>query len=91
MAKTTIGYAHCPECDSVQAVQSDGLKHFIHCNDCNTFTHYQRKAAKNRIEEKLLTDLSEELEPLEPEPENKTLPEPPVKPKSFFEALADYL
>jgi len=67
MAKTTIGYSHCPECGSIQAVESDKLKFLIHCTDCKTFTHYQNKAAKNRILEKLLPDMTDELEPIEPE------------------------
>ncbi len=79
MAKVTIGYAHCPECDSVQAVESDRLKYLIHCTECLTFTHYQTKAAKNRIEQKLLPDMTDELEPIdEPEalePENTSEPE----------------
>ena len=108
MAKTTIGYSHCPECDSVQAVQSDGLKYLIHCSDCGTFTHYQRKEAKKRIEEKLLPEVTEELEPIEPEaainsqpelpaqktsiePEKKPEAETPEQPKSFFDAIAQYL
>ncbi len=100
MAKTTIGYSPCPECGSVQAVQSDGLKYLIHCTDCGTFTHYQRKEAKKRIEEKLLPEAFGELEPVEPElpaqessaePEQKPVTETPQQPKSFFDAIAQYL
>lgn len=106
MAKTTIGYSPCPECGSIQAVESDKLKYLIHCTDCKTFTHYQNKAAKNRIKDKLLPDISDELEPIEPEslieekPESQTITEPKEKPKtepdkpvprSFFDVLAQYL
>lgn len=106
MAKTTIGYSKCPECDSFQAVQSDGLKYFIHCTGCGTFTHYQRKEAKKRIEEKLLPEVSEELDIVEPAEEINTQQELPAQeksaepgkqpekteqPKSFFDAIAQYL
>ena len=100
MAKTTIGYAHCPECDSVQAVQSDGLKNFINCTECKTFTNYQSKVAKQRIEDKLLKDVSDTLEPVEKtdEPEQtieEKLETPTTdnpKPKrSLFEMIGDYL
>ena len=103
MAKVTIGYAHCPECDSIQAVESDRLKYLIHCTECKTFTHYQTKAAKNRIEQKLLPDMTGELEPIDepesPEPETtskqETTPveelEKPKGKRSFLDMIGQYL
>ncbi len=92
MAKTTIGYSPCPECGSIQAVESDGLKYLIHCTDCKTFTHYQNKVAKNRIVNKLLPDVSDELEVIEAEQQPVTQPietttsqpemQPEAKPKT---------
>jgi len=78
MATTIKGTSPCPECGSTQSVKSDGRKYFIHCTECKTFTHYQNKDAKKRIEAKIIP-----IEAPETPPEtNKTKTEQaPVKPK----------
>ena len=82
MRKTTKGYSRCPGCDALQPVMTDGFKYFIHCSECHTFTHYQVKSAKNRLEEKLLPDLTDELEvlPAEAEPAKEIAQTPAIKP-----------
>jgi len=92
---TIKGQAPCPECGSTQDVKHDGRKFYIPCTECRTMTSYQSKAAKERIEKKLV--------PVDPVPETpetieKEKPkEPPKKPRmakpanattgSFFDSL----
>ena len=61
MPTTIKGTSKCPECGSEQSVKHDGRKYFISCTECRTFTSYQSKAAKERIEKR--------LKPIDPVPE----------------------
>jgi hypothetical protein len=95
MAKP-IGNATCPECGHNETVMSDGRKFYIKCGaeSCRTFTNYQAKPAKARIQ-KRLTGLG-------PEPESEPVKKPDPPPKqpektevttkrssSFFDSLED--
>ena len=103
MPKTIKGHAHCPECKQQQPVQYDGKKYFISCTHCRTFTSYQAKEAKARIqarltpvvvpEEKENTPLENQPEPVQGTPEIKTTGKPykPVKTPSFLESLSEFL
>jgi len=53
MPTTIKGHVPCPECQSTQEVKHDGRKYFISCTECKTFTNYQSKIAKARIEGRL--------------------------------------
>ena len=104
MPKVTKGHAHCPECNEIQAVQFDGKKYFISCTHCRTFTSYQSKQAKARIQQRL-TPLPEpeakpETQPVEEQseavtgtPDIKTNNQPfkPVNTPSFLESLSEFL
>lgn len=99
MSKVTKGHADCPECHEQQPVQFDGKKYFINCTHCRTFTSYQSKAAKARIQERLTPlpepDMTETEQPdnVPGTPAIKTNAKPykPVNTKSFFESLNEYL
>jgi len=69
MASKAIGQANCPECGHTETVMNDGRKSYIKCSapDCRTFTNYQAKTSKERIQKRLTAI---------PEPE----PAPPVDP-----------
>lgn len=117
MPKTTVGYAHCPECNSKQQVYFDSRKHFIHCSECKTLSSYQSHAACARLlermtpndlpeKEAILPEISEppipdepelaaanaiDVSPEKPEPLPKPKPNEPVKPRSFFDIIAENL
>jgi|GEM_PF-1543733 len=101
MPKVIKGHAKCPECGDTQPVQFDSKKYFISCTACRTFTSYQSKEAKARIQNRL-TPLPEPAnepepkpEPVEGDPETKTNNQA-YKPVStpatnFLESLLDAL
>ncbi len=100
MPKTTKGHANCPECNDTQPVQFDGKKYFINCTSCRTFTSYQSKEAKARIQNRLTpieepepVNVEKKPETIEGTPELKTNGQPfkPVKTKSFIESLGEFL
>ena len=100
MPKETKGHANCPECNDTQAVQFDGRKYFISCTNCRTFTSYQSKEAKARIQQRLTPITTPEPEPQENQPEPiqgtpdiKTTGKPykPVNTPSFLESLSEFL
>ena len=99
MPKTLKGHANCPECSDTQPVQFDGKKYFISCSHCRTFTSYQSKEAKARIQHRL-TPVAETISEPEEQPERvdgtptiktNTQPYKPVHAKGFLDALAEYL
>lgn len=73
---SSIGQATCPECGHLETVMSDGRKYYIKCSadNCRVFTNFQAKAAKLRIQNRLIPV----TEP-EPPPKN-TAASPPEKP-----------
>jgi len=99
MPKEVKGHANCPECQTHQAVQFDGKKYFISCTDCRTFTSYQSKEAKARIQNRLIpviepvNEPKEKSEPVQGTPEIKTNAQPyrPVRTPSFLESLNEFL
>ncbi len=103
MPKTIKGHSHCPECHEPQPVQYDGKKYFISCTHCRTFTSYQAKEAKARIqarltpvaapEEKESTTPEDQPAPLQGTPAIKTTGKPykPVRTPSFLESLSEFL
>lgn len=99
MPKEIKGHASCPECSDTQPVQFDGKKYFISCTSCRTFTSYQSKEAKARIQNRLTPITAkeepqeEQPEPIQGTPEIKTNAKPykPVKTPSFLESLSEYL
>ncbi len=100
MPKTTKGHANCPECNDTQPVQFDGKKYFISCTSCRTFTSYQSKEAKARIQNRLTPleepktePVEEQPAPVEGTPAIKTNGQPfkPVKTPSFLESLSEFL
>jgi len=103
MPKEIKGHADCPECHAHQPVQFDGKKYFISCTDCRTFTSYQSKEAKARIQNRLVPIIEpepkpeeqseEQPEPVQGTPEIKTNAQPfqPVRTPSFLESLSEFL
>ena len=99
MTQIIKGHTACPECGDTQAVKYDGRKFYISCTHCRTFTSYQSKTAKARIEARL-TPVEEQEKALEPppvivegSPDIKTNDQPykPVRTKSFLESLNEFL
>ncbi len=99
MPKVIKGHANCPECNEQQPVQFDGKKYFISCTSCRTFTSYQSKEAKARIQNRLTpVEIKEDQQEEQPErvvgtSEIKTNAKPykPVKTPSFIESLGEFL